>query len=566
MNNEKTKIESVKTLEKQEDQEIPQSVESADELRQKIMSESQQETDSFKEESEGNLVQIETKENQEGLSIDVEDKEVLIGLSKEADAAQKEIVAELDSENKQQKISLEQAEKTKVCQNCGAVIMTGNKFCGECGNKIEKEQKRYENKSEMKERAIENPELLDKKDASKRFLSEERAKLAQELWAERKAQREKLSTLKINIENALEAQESIYGQQEDTQYGKIVEAQSGEANTMANRMELSANLNEQDSKDEKGNIAQLISNSENIKSLKIKLEEHYAKADAISKEHFDTLNRSLEHVMLRNNAFLVHTITEIEGVRHNANSNVSAEATIEDDIDILLSLEPSVSASSIVSGNRSSLWANGNRGFLIGGGQIGEAGHGDLGTHGDRIKKRTSAAGENASIEKIDEVIGRDKGTHTGMNEVVINNPEVFGFFQQAGKDENGRFWVGSVEETRHISEKLPNFYGSGIDHPGNKNRLKKKSEQYRKNFSIATERGIPLYVMTENREVYECLNVNDDGTIEVGKQLTPEEVVTGRAGLPLERRKEIGEKLLEKKIFKKQETQEEAREIINEL
>jgi hypothetical protein len=132
--------------------------------------------------------------------------------------------------------------------------------------------------------------------------------------------------------------------------------------------------------------------------------------------------------------------------------------------------------------------------------------------------------------------------------------------------DENGRFWAGSVEATRHLSEEMPNYYGSGPKSSNNRINLKNIVDSYRKRFSVASERGIPLYIMTENREVYECLNVNNDGTIEVGKKLTPEEVATGKAGLPPEKRKEIGEKLLEKRIFKKQETQEEAREIINNL
>ena len=58
----------------------------------------------------------------------------------------------------------------------------------------------------------------------------------------------------------------------------------------------------------------------------------------------------------------------------------------------------------------------------------------------------------------------------------------------------------------------------------------------------------------------------NEDGSVEVGAQLTPEEVATGRAGLSVEKRKEIGERILEKRIFKQQETIQEAQEIISNL
>lgn len=90
--------------------------------------------------------------------------------------------------------------------------------------------------------------------------------------------------------------------------------------------------------------------------------------------------------------------------------------------------------------------------------------------------------------------------------------------------------------------------------------------KNYRRRFTTAQERGIPLYIMTPEREVYEYNGVNDDGTVEIGKQLTPEEVARGRAGLSVEKRREIGEKILQKKLFQKEKVQKEAEEIIKSL
>lgn len=288
------------------------------------------------------------------------------------------------------------------------------------------------------------------------------------------------------------------------------------------------------------------------------------------REHINPDERSVEQVIRRNNAFIVHKIEERGELRHNTNSNISEYTTYKDDIDVMLAFEPSISASSFTPGKKTNLWP-GASGFLLGGGQIGEASTTDSGTHVEGIKKR---GGENASIEKIDKTVGRqDKfskedyerfGSHN-MNEIVVNNPEIFGFFQHVGMDEKGRFWAYNLK-IRELAEKIPGVYGSGPDDYMNRVSLENNIKAYRERFAIASERGIPLYVVTDDRKVFECLKVNDNGIIEIGKELTPEEVATGRAGLPPEKRKEIGEKLLEKRIFKNQQTQEEAREIINNL
>ena len=72
-------------------------------------------------------------------------------------------------------------------------------FARKCGNKFESEkqqEKKYENISDMKERVLEDPELLGDKKASKELLREERLKLAQEIIEQRKLSRENLIRLK----------------------------------------------------------------------------------------------------------------------------------------------------------------------------------------------------------------------------------------------------------------------------------------------------------------------------------------------------------------------------------
>ena len=622
MNRFEPTTETIKKPEAQENHESLQNVENPAELRQQMTSEAEKETSQFKQECADDLSRVEARAEKDGLTINNEDSEQLQGLENEADHAKAEVMDEIEKKD-------ESEEKTKQTIQTGkdkmnelflagkqesdeykaldSLLLTkeGNSIYWKpaseinlvdveeiiakidnkdvrqkiSNNEIDFKQEKITTEnierqdgdsgpSSMKERVIESPELLKTRDASRKFLAEERIKLAQEIREQRKLQSDRLRKLKSIVETG---QEKIEGEQGDEQYGIILGMQSHEANLLTERI-TTESLMESEVQEEKENISDLIDSNEGLKSIKRKLEDHYAKADKINKERFDTLNRSLEHVIQRNNAFIVHKIAETEGVRHNENSNISNRATYEDDIDILLSLEPSISASSVTPGEKAELWP-GASGFLLGGGQIGEVGMDDIGSHGDKIKKR---GGKAASIEKIDEVVGRQSKwsrqaykTHGefGMNEVVVNNPEVFGFFQNADKDEDGRFYLldlsiknysrEAAKEKEDGSYKLQDSYFKV---------LQKEVDNYRKRFAVEAEGGIQLYIMTPDRNAYEALGVKDDGTVEVGKKLTPKEVATGRAGLPSGKRKEIGERLLQKNVFRKQETQEEAREIIGNL
>lgn len=458
------------------------------------------------------------------------------------------------------------------------------------------------NVSAMKERTLETSELLNKKEASKKFLAEERKKLAEEI----REQRNRLSTMNTAIESAIVSLESAAGESGDKQFGQLLELQSIEASAIANRVSRSSELSKQDVQGEQENISQLIANSEGIGLIKARLKEHYEKADAIAKEKFENMQKTVEHTALRNGAFFVHTIQEREGLRHNELSNVANETTYEDDVDVLLSLEPTISASSIFSGrskegNVSGLWSD-TGGFLIGGGDIRYADRNDLDSKSVGIKERTVAKGyEKQSIADIDKAVSkrgesetmitRDRGTReagTTYNEFIVENPKIFGYFQPVGVEEDelyadGKYWAGDVstkydyEELAHIKKKLEKFQADPTLvseytretpelYQEKLNKFQQKIDRYKERFGQMKSRGNPLYIMTPDRQVYEYEGINEDGSVKVGIQLTPEEVATGRAGLSVEKRKEIGEKILEKRLFKQQETHEEARKIIDRL
>lgn len=293
-----------------------------------------------------------------------------------------------------------------------------------------------------------------------------------------------------------------------------------------------------------------------------------------SPEEIDSYKRSVEQVILRNQAFIIHKIIneEQKDLRHNDNSNVAAGTSYEDDIDILLSLEPSISCSSVTSGKKSELWS-GSGGVIIGGGEVSEAGTDDIGSRSHGIKNR---GGEKSSIAEIDLAVGRndeyakqiyEKHGELGMNEIVVNNAAIYGYFQHADIDKDGKMWTFDLD-TKEQSLKAGEEQKRGEHkYPGSSYKiLQKNISDYKKRFLIAAQRGMPLFVMTANREIYQCLNVNDDGSIDIGKKITPEDVAKGRAGLPDEERKIIGEQLMQKNIFRDTQSQKEAEKIIDGL
>lgn len=391
--------------------------------------------------------------------------------------------------------------------------------------------------SAMKERVVEDPKLLSEREASKQFFAEERKKLAEEIRAQRKSQRDRLTTLNADVEHVGNAPENMDAQQEDEQYGNIMEARSNEANALTERLTSAIDATEQDIRDEKENVRELIASSKGMELIKAKLQEHYLKADAAAKSKFESMRKTVEQTLIRNNAFIVHTFLLNEELRHNENSNISSRAELKDDIDILLSLEPSISTSSVVPGSRQGLWG-GRLGVVLGGGDIRGVMQSDEGTVTGGIKFRN---GKMSSSQEIDEKVS-DKGDR-GYNELVVNNPKVFGFFQNVSVDKSGKMMAFSPDR----SDK----------------RNKEKKDDFMKYMSLAKEKGMPPLIMTPDRKLFEFLSVGEDGTVMVGSEITPEQVAKGKAGLPDEKRQEIGEEVVSKNLFKHVEDQKEAKGIV---
>jgi hypothetical protein len=448
----------------------------------------------------------------------------------------------------------------------------------------------------LKERQIENPEDLSVRKFSKENLAPDRAQLAAEITRERREGRDKISELRVRT-NLLKQKLERAGQNAESAQTELesFETQRTErANSLAGRfrnflrietqrygdllssvesktaeIELSKVEQEEASEELEESMKQLVDIDESLASLRDRISGHYSEAG-------DKMHRTVEQTMLRNNAFFVHTINEQPALRHNENSNVSAEATFEDDLDILLSLEPSLSASSLSpgmddEGKVSGLWSQ-SGGVLLAGGKISAASIQDVGTLSRGIKSRYAFGESNKSAAEIDAVVQAPRrskpGELGGYNEMVIDNPEIAGYFKSGAMDEQGNLWANGLD-TRKNLERLHELYNqnpNGHAYKEATDLFQRDLNRYRDRFNQIKTKGLPFYAMTPDRRLFEVSQVNENGSLTFGPEITPEYVAKGRAGLPPEKRKEIGEVLLKKEVFRNQQTSEEAEQIIQEL
>jgi hypothetical protein len=586
-NGESATINATEKQEAHENHEASLNLETVEQIKQQMIKASENDVNVFKDGCADDFSQAEASAEKDGLVIDMEDKNALQELGAEADVAKSELLSEIGDEKKVvEKANIMEVVKDKNFEG-SIIIKTKNAEGRTIGYALRKNSQGnldgnmigytedgsigpvyqlheadfinlgqqgildlYENAlmqekssvvsnldSGMEARVVEEARLLDEKEASKKFLAEERQSLAQEIREQRKLQRERLAALKTEIENANKNEDM---QQRDTAYGKISEMLSRVANTIAEKFGLSKKIDEESIQEEKEDIAQLIDASDEAESIKARLKKHYAEADEIAQKKFESVRKTVEQTLIRNNAFIVHTFLLNEQLRHNANSNISSRATIEDDIDILLSLEPSISTSSVVPGSEHGLW-NENIGVVIGGGDIRGGAQTDDQTQVGGIKERN---GTISSSEEIDKIVS-DKGAR-GYNELVVNNPKVFGFFKNVGVDEAGRM--------------------IGFDASDSDSENAERKDDFMKYINIAKQKGMPLLIMTPDRHLFEFLSIGDDGIVSIGEEITPEQVALGSAGLSSEKRKAIGAEVVSKNLFRKIDHQREAKGIVAEL
>lgn len=429
------------------------------------------------------------------------------------------------------------------------------------GEKEKKQEEKIKKTEPMlRKQEITIPEKLSKKEASRKLLGGKRKELAEKIQKERKENKDRISELKVRLnilKMNLSSAETNWELNRE-KYRELSQFRAEQANSFTGRIkqvlnkiglefgsdkESQKNIQEIETsirftgkekealKDEIDSLENLLESDASLENIKNQLSQHYAKAEQIAQERFEQQQKSVENSIIRNNVFILHTLTTHETLRHNVNSPVSGEASLEDDLDIMLSLEPSLSTSSVGPGKRKDLFQEnfGNLGIIIGCGEIHSADRCDVGTVPAGIGERTR---EGSSLGEIDEVLNDKEG---GYNEIVVDNPKIFGMFKSVNVAEDGSIIISKSDST----------------------------DAFKNHIDLARKKGIPQFVLTPDRRMFEYISVEGSGKIKIGKEISPEDVAKGNAGLSREDRKKLGEDVISRYLFRDVAHQQEAKNIV---
>ena len=411
------------------------------------------------------------------------------------------------------------------------------------------------------ERSFPELEKMSEKEASKKLLSEERTELARYIKQERAKNRDKILELKTRLsllENSL-SQEQIDLEYSESNLRELKELRVEQANTFMGRLKtigekigINTTLSEIDekisdsefraqsareriemAKEEKLNLENLLDSDTSLQEIKKRLEEHYARAGELSEQEYERQRRSIQQVCARNNAFILHGVeTMSREMRPHETSPVSEKATLENELDILMALEPSISTSSFRTGTNARLFGNRTFGVILGGGDVKSA-HGGTATVPRSIKERSSIA-DNLSSEEIDEKI---KGHVSGFNELNVDNPKIFGVFKRV-EEKNGTFVIAEEEKLKDFNEHL----------------------------TLAEQRGLPQFVLTPENRIFEYLSVDELCRVSVGSEVNPLDVANRGSGVTNEDRKKAGSRVINSYVFDNIRHHKEAKEIVGGL
>ncbi|MDP3957301.1 MAG: hypothetical protein Q8Q10_02260 [bacterium] len=303
----------------------------------------------------------------------------------------------------------------------------------------------------------------------------------------------------------------------------------------------------------------------------------------VSRLYNELPKRTIEEVSKHTGAIFVHTIIDEDSAYRQ-----KKDTTGEENLDTLLALQPSISASTIIpghvdqKGDTYGMWGQEHQdGVVLGRGQIGQASSQDFVTRPFGIKERGSVSDWKriGAMEELLQIAGNkeDVGSY---NELVINNPEIIGYFKRGLKDEKGMIWIqdpatltepinnhlkrlrlASINPMRFLSKEYRQKYLSELQ------EFDKRIKAYREKIEVVRARGLTVYIMTPDRRLFEIQKVNNNGTVDIGEELTPE-IAIEKQGISIEERKKIGERIVRngKRLFHSLKDQQEAEEIIKGL
>lgn len=424
----------------------------------------------------------------------------------------------------------------------------------------------YQKTSTLREREFETPKQLSEREASKALLAQERSELAQQIRAERIENRNNIARLTVELE-ALRYEHSMTSEDVAQRQQKLQELMAhraeyattfaGRIRKLGENMGLSTYLSELDENvateeenmklaeeratalaEEKETLEQLITSDRVARSIQEWLSEHYTRAGEVSQAEYERQQRTVEQVTMRNNAFILHALATVSREwRPHSNSPVNQDATLEDEMDILISLEPAISTSSVRQNSPEvRLFWDRQYGVILGGGDV-ESARGADATNPKGIKDRP-AMGNRPSSNTIDAEVQRVSDSY---NEIVVNNARVSGVFHK----------VSATPSREGVPTLL---YVVDID-------------SFKKAMDIAHVRGMPQYVLTPDNRMFAYISVEDEtGCVEVGNEVHPADIARGGAGFTDEKRLEAGTRVLDNKVLKRVDDHLEAKKILGEI
>ena len=267
-------------------------------------------------------------------------------------------------------------------------------------------------------------------------------------------------------------------------------------------------------------LEKLIKDNSALVSVRQRIPEFYREqTEELRQYEEERAFRDVAEISRRHNVVLIHAMhPEGIAVHHNLVWDTDRRASLEQKLDAVLALQPSLSCSSIGAGeNVGQMW--GAMGVILKGGTVELASAGDLVSEAVGVKNRTTDHAPDREREAITEAIN---GKGRGYNELAVSDPQIAGFFINVEED-------GSVTGAH-------SFVASVMEHAA----LAKVLEKYQ----------MPIYGLKEGEP--HRLSFDEQQQIFVlDKPLSREQVLDSPYQLTSERRQEYVDKLMTEAIFR---------------
>lgn len=250
----------------------------------------------------------------------------------------------------------------------------------------------------------------------------------------------------------------------------------------------------------------IIAKDQDLTSIKAEARvvmETSAQERLVAKEQDEKL-RSVEDITQRHGCFMVHDLVTADW-KPSANNNAvdTKKLSLNDQLDIVLGLEPTIATSTLRVGNpQDKTFGRGSWGVFLSGGRTLGGEPQDAGTQAHGLRKRN--VGERfRGVDSIDDAI---MSPHkASYNELVVENPKVAGLYIKWSDDMPPLSKITSVQN------------GNGIRYDG-----------WWENMKLVAERNIPIFVLTQDNRTRMIHGINfQEKTFQVAEgDISPEDMV----------------------------------------